>query len=133
MRISDWSSDVCSSDLTFEALRAPLFLPAQRHAAMGAGVEQYSDTAVIAPHDQTGILPRIATDKIARIGNFAFVRDRQPGTGEYSLHFQIEDFLIVMNAKRNLSPFKIDQFAYGCAVGTQIGRASCRERVCQYV
>src|SRR3546814_4723272 len=89
MRISDWSSDVCSSDLT----------------------------AVIAPHDQTGILPRIATDKIARIGNFAFVRDRQPGTGEYSLHFQIEDFLIVMNAKRNLSPFKIDQFAYGCAVG----------------
>src|SRR3546814_17445352 len=29
---------------TFEALRAPLFLPAQRNAAMGAGVEQYSDT-----------------------------------------------------------------------------------------
>src|SRR3546814_3183977 len=53
MRISDWSSDVCSSDLT----------------------------------------------------------------GEYSLHFQIEDFLIVMDAKRNLSPFKIDQFAYGRAVG----------------
>src|SRR3546814_2599241 len=24
----------------------------------------------------------------SRIGNFAFVRDRQPGTGEYSLHFQ---------------------------------------------
>src|SRR3546814_13618503 len=66
---------------TFEALRAPLFLPAQRHAAMGAGVEQYSDTAVIAPHDQTGILLRIATDKIARTGNFAFVRDRQPGPG----------------------------------------------------
>src|SRR3546814_6280225 len=84
---------------------------------MRAGVEQYSDTAVIAPYDQTGILPRIATDKIARIGNFAFVRDRQPGTGEYSLHFQIEDFLIVMDAKRNLSPFKIDQFAYGRAVG----------------
>src|SRR3546814_18372647 len=91
---------------TFEALRAPLFLPAQRHAAMGAGVEQYSDTAVIAPHDQTGILPSIATDKIARIGNFAFVRDRQPGTGEYSPHFQLEYFLLVLNAKRNFHPIQ---------------------------
>src|SRR3546814_21152934 len=68
---------------TFEALRAPLFLPAQRHAAMGAGVEQYRDPAVIAPRDPTGILHCIATDKLARHGKLGFVIDRLPGTGAH--------------------------------------------------
>src|SRR3546814_14307694 len=33
MRISDWSSDVCSSDLSMTALRAPRIMLARRRAA----------------------------------------------------------------------------------------------------
>src|SRR3546814_2683359 len=78
MRISDWSSDVCSSDLRAVDL--------QRHgpdvgAALGRGAD-------------AGPLPDVGL--------------RRHGAGKLGL------------GRR-------------CRAGREIGRASCRERVCQYV
>src|SRR3546814_9419694 len=70
MRISDWSSDVCSSDLNRPCANAPLSTKAGAAALLGASVR-----------GRIGAAPTLAS-----IGN-----------------------------------------------GWQIGRASCRERVCQYV
>src|SRR3546814_19993688 len=100
MRISDWSSDVFSSDLRLNARRV---VPAQmqvgvdeaRHERRAAPVD-----AVSASHAPTvaAALPRDAFDAVALDGHLAGVGRVAGG---------IED--------------------------AQIGRASCRERVCQYV
>src|SRR3546814_4216063 len=84
MRISDWSSDVCSSDLLFIAIteRRPLALW-QRHRTL----------ALV---DEDGV---VITDR--RLGRFATL------------------------------PIVIGDGAPERA--KEIGRASCRERVCQYV
>src|SRR3546814_4141990 len=84
MRISDWSSDVCSSDLLLEA------------RAVGVAGE---DVGVIA---------------------------RQRGDGERlaaTARAEIDDGV----ARRGV------QSGGGILARGEIGRASCRERVCQYV
>src|SRR3546814_20577450 len=85
MRISDWSSDVCSSDLFCQTIMGPscgLVL-----ADLGADVIK--------------IEPAPGGDKTRRLAGFA------------------AGFFTCFNRnKRSLA---------------QIGRASCRERVCQYV
>src|SRR3546814_4663421 len=88
MRISDWSSDVCSSDL----------LPAQRkrqlrgRAGPGEGRVDVGDEAV---------------------GVVQPVPDLAGGVTEQVVREQLRLF--------------------GADAVTEIGRASCRERVCQYV
>src|SRR3546814_5209029 len=81
MRISEWSSDVCSSDLQGFLLSAPALPPLQ---------QEYENALRQAERPGTGIHP--GTDAPASI------------------------------SVRNLD------VAYD-----EIGRASCRERVCQYV
>src|SRR3546814_8917719 len=87
MRISDWSSDVCSSDLTGK----------MRVVAIGARER--------ARHRQFGQRPQQRV--VAQVG------------GDVALHVVAERTLEIPA----LRPLVIDQ----------IGRASCRERVCQYV
>src|SRR3546814_14729305 len=88
MRISDWSSDVCSSDL--EDLPAPKFVNDDpRHLA---GVDD-------------GLCDR----------------DRECDNFVESL------------AVENPEPVRSSDFNEMFATGLEIGRASCRERVCQYV
>src|SRR3546814_9400592 len=79
MRISDWSSDVCSSDLSGRYCRACL-----RGAADGSCRSRRTATTTRTPMLSQGAVP-------VRSDNFERRR------------------------------------------GTEIGRASCRERVCQYV
>src|SRR3546814_3263420 len=97
MRISDWSSDVCSSDLIAQIL-AFLGVRPQWEPASGrvTGFE-------ILP---LSVLERPRVDVTVRISGF--FRDAFP--------HQID---LIDSAVR--------------AVAAQIGRASCRERVCQYV
>src|SRR3546814_4115539 len=85
MRISDWSSDVCSSDLEQPHLEQPVRGPVQPQRP-DAGIK----------HD----LPTRSRGGIARL-------DRIEITGQPAEH--------------------------GDPLLWQIGRASCRERVCQYV
>src|SRR3546814_6847968 len=85
MRISDWSSDVCSSDLL------GLICP----AAQGAEARWASGIPVLAAPDLVSLLNHLkGTQQLP-----------EPARGEVEL----------------------------AAPGPEIGRASCRERVCQYV
>src|SRR3546814_1274952 len=83
MRISDWSSDVCSSDL-----------------------EKISDALPIEETDRT-----IASDKVE-------------GTAVYDLDGE---------RLGHIHNFMIDKHSGEVLYAVKIGRASCRERVCQYV
>src|SRR3546814_9180986 len=78
MRISDWSSDVCSSDLCCDTSPRGLDLPGDaEHWDFGVGAGFYVDAT------------------------------QAPWSGHYRMGSYVND--------------------------EQIGRASCRERVCQYV
>src|SRR3546814_2135823 len=97
MRISDWSSDVCSSDLKFTGNDADL-IPG------GALVVKCGKNGrVILPGDRDG--PFLALRQIWR----------RPGPLQVFRELA-DDLLIVRPAGLK-----------------EIGRASCRERVCQYV
>src|SRR3546814_9610913 len=105
MRISDWSSDVCSSDLLkfvtannyFEALSA-------------------QDTAV----ELSGQLKTIAVS-LMKIANDLRWMNSGPlaGLGEIELP--------TLQPGSSIMPGKVNP------VIPEIGRASCRERVCKYV
>src|SRR3546814_6877568 len=87
MRISDWSSDVCSSDLLVE--------------------REQQQLAVLAHHGH-----RIALDAAADAG---LGRRRDV------------EYLLAAAGRRQHLGLGTDEAA------AEIGRASCRERVCQYV
>src|SRR3546814_3355221 len=111
MRISDWSSDVCSSDLRAPGNPrfAPSGLPARRRRGYDVSARQ------------RGIMPRVT---------FKYpdgqTREVTPPSG-----------LTILEIAR-----KFDIDIEGACEGSlacstchviEIGRASCRERVCQYV
>src|SRR3546814_11310456 len=99
MRISDWSSDVCSSDLH----------TARDGKPFAGGVSFYTPFGVMY---STNITP-----------------DPKTGIGQWSF----DDFYQAM--KHGMRPdgeSLYPAFPY-TSFAKQIGRASCRERVCQYV
>src|SRR3546814_20790663 len=110
MRISDWSSDVCSSDLLG---RGP-----------GEGTvkaqlpDAHSDFIFAVAGEEMGLIACLII-----LGLFAFVvlRGFSRLLGENSL--------FVMLAASGL----LVQFGLQAFINLEIGRASCRERVCQYV
>src|SRR3546814_19054036 len=99
MRISDWSSDVCSSDLFAEDLEV--------------------DAVIVAPAPRSCVGDVFQIDGVV-IGDPKAAAHDRPVLGE------------LQRETPDLEPRK------GGAVlligfARQIGRASCRERVCQYV
>src|SRR3546814_2828645 len=87
MRISDWSSDVCSSDLL---------------GATGTGKKpRFGKRQEIGPQDH-GIDPSLVDER-------------------------------ALNVVHTLKQSGFQAYIVGGAVRDQIGRASCRESVCQYV
>src|SRR3546814_14010890 len=107
MRISDWSSDVCSSDLA----AVPL---------------DFFDIVVAppAPYPKLFALPRQPVgDAEHAIGLYASALVRDGGTLQVGIG-ALSDALCHALALRH-----VDNAAYRRA----IGRASCRERVCQSV
>src|SRR3546814_14984149 len=105
MRISDWSSDVCSSDLLTEACSLRL-----------SGEPR--------PQDVQGVADR--RERIAQLVR----EDRQ----EFVL-------ALIVEAQTLFGFGKVEEIAADLVLATtrpqcgvhEIGRASCRERVCQYV
>src|SRR3546814_16118864 len=97
MRISDWSSDVCSSDLQIEQARARIFAVALLGAVALGAEHQY---AVCGD-------PAIATRQQARAHR--------------------------LRQRRGLRNIEAQLHRGRYLVDVQIGRASCRERVCKYV
>src|SRR3546814_15007216 len=105
MRISDWSSDVCSSDLDRGVV--------ERLAGDPAACRPGRDDD--ARHTETGA-DRQVIDK--------FPRRARGGNGRRDMIEQ-PIILVVLEDEDGLGP--------DVRVGGEIGRASCRERVCKYV
>src|SRR3546814_14136395 len=101
MRISDWSSDVCSSDLATHL----------RQCGMKAHPKDAGVTA-----SGRRLVEHMMHDKKMEGGKLPFLLARGIG----------ETFLARDVALDSVAAF-LDRTI------TQIGRASCRERVCQYV
>src|SRR3546814_1569286 len=100
MRISDWSSDVCSSDLR-ALVRDP----------------DYADDLV-----QSCLVRAIGA-----------LETWEPGTNMRAWLFTILRNVLINEYRRaQRSPVQIKDMLEGGAA-MKIGRASCRERVCQYV
>src|SRR3546814_11894392 len=102
MRISDWSSDVCSSDLIGDPHDAP---PEAGDEALGYRLGQ-----------QVGFLLRRAHQHASEVF--------QSKIGNRNLTPQQFSVLVTLLERREIAQTRL---------GGQIGRASCRERVCQYV
>src|SRR3546814_13097351 len=108
MRISDWSSDVCSSDLKHGYLFASSSVPAQTleagvlHVRLDEG--QIDEVRIEGPR------------------NASVEAMLSPMKGTAPTKSEIERRLMLADDLPGVEIGKV-----------QIGRASCRERVCQYV
>src|SRR3546814_2171955 len=103
MRIRYWSSDVCSSDLDEGHLLAPHHAGSARDAETRR-IGVATLTDLCARGRKRGIAPVIATQRLAKLNS--------------SVVSELQNFLVGLNV------FDRD---------IEIGRASCREGVCQYV
>src|SRR3546814_1359395 len=108
MRISDWSSDVCSSDL----FAAPLIAGEIIGNSMGIGFASMIDP-------QTG-------RSSAALSNFL-------STMLTLLFLSVNGHLILVDMLVKSYDAMPPGAAWMAPERLQIGRASCRERVCQYV
>src|SRR3546814_18143315 len=105
MRISDWSSDVCSSDLLVAARRIDL-------PDAFALLERLADL-----DRETRKLPRHGRAQVERI---------EVAPRDLEARFKRGRRRALLREMARLEPF-------GGRPAVQIGRASCRERVCKYV
>src|SRR3546814_12831562 len=111
MRISDWSSDACSSDLGSGLLSAPVLLCVVTQPASANN-----------RHGITTRSKRMRSPLVLPLAKFGAASGA------------------VGNLPRQLATGRVDVVAAGpsqpgqhAGIEQQIGRASCRERVCQYV
>src|SRR3546814_14468812 len=105
MRISDWSSDVCSSDLTdFDpAIRPVREVPDLAGFNYLAAADGDNGSTSSFFYQRPG-----TTTKYVTLGGF--------------VHLSFDDKGNITNTEHGAAVF-----------GDEIGRVSCRERVCQYV
>src|SRR3546814_2453564 len=106
MRISDWSSDVCSSDL-YRVLTAV-------------------DAALMVIDAANGVEPQtIRLLQVCRARNTPII------TFINKLDREVQEPLdLLSEIEEHLG---MDAVPFSWPVGMEIGRAACRERVCQYV
>src|SRR3546814_1745414 len=97
MRISDWSSDVCSSDLSSMMAPTPATSAEGARFAIGSGGSNRIRTAVL------------------------------------QVLVNLLDVGLPMAAATEAARLHIEGEAVANIEAAEIGRASCRERVCQYV
>src|SRR3546814_11260782 len=119
MRISDWSSDVCSSDL-HDAELGELVLWGQGDTHLKVVVERLRNRFKL--NVETG-RPAIAYRETIRRSAEQHARHKKQSGG----HGQFADIKVWVEGLPRGAGF---QFADTIV---EIGRASCRERVCQYV
>src|SRR3546814_11242453 len=126
MRISDWSSDVCSSDLAFRTYE-------------DFGRIRTKTWSVFANADAE------LTDQLKLTVGVRYTEDKQRYNGcsrdfngnmlpnvnvvNRALYFQTYGVLAPEIAEGQCNTFDPETGTFG----EEIGRASCRERVCQYV
>src|SRR3546814_16732105 len=109
MRISDWSSDVCSSDL-----RDP------QRSAEAMTADGWLRTGDLGDIDELGRLRITGRAK----------EQFKTSKGKYVAPAPIENLL---GANSRIEAVCVAGADYAQPFALQIGRATCRERVCQYV
>src|SRR3546814_10083017 len=110
MRIMDWSSDVCSSDLSLAARVDHRFEMAVDHVLHSRG------RVILCGMGKSGIISHKIAATLMSTGTPSFYM--HPGEayhGDLGMVTPEDTFVAISNS------------------GEKIGRASCRERVCQYV
>src|SRR3546814_15509901 len=125
MRISDWSSDVCSSDLRL------------------SGTYSESDTSVRTSFFARGALTSVATPKYynklrsIELGSEGPLMQLPGGEARLALGVGYRSNTLNTDSRRVIGSVEtlIDVFSETRAVGcaSAFGSAPCRERVCQYV
>src|SRR3546814_11859206 len=125
MRISDWSSDVCSSDLFVRILTEP----------KASLTRQYVELM-----NTEGVSLSFAPDAVDRLAEIAAqVNERQENIGARRLHTVLERLLDTLSfeAPDKSGTVAIDRAYVDTHLGAlgqdQIGRASWREQVWRYV
>src|SRR3546814_2599529 len=126
MRISDWSSDVCSSDL------AAAMASAQRQTLADIEILVVDDAST----DGTlAVAQRLAAGDL-RVSVISGGRNRGPaGARNLGLAVAAGEWIALLDADDAFEPERLARLvplARQCGAD-KIGRASCRERVCQYV
>src|SRR3546814_1092244 len=119
MRISDWSSDVCSSDLNAGPGRTDAYATGRR----GLPAETLAYVRQIAP--ELG-----ASDGPSSVPAPALAA---PGWRDASLFAARPQVTDTAETRTVAAPTLRNEAAPPPVRTMQIGRASCRERVCQYV
>src|SRR3546814_13520200 len=122
MRISDWSSDVCSSDLhdlafLFELERAAAELQPKPHVAI---------SSINRGADKAGFCRNEAPFKARRVNDIAASLTRQLENERF--HFEQGDPDEWRKTVKSIGSSLRDTWEIA-----EIGRASCRARVCRYV
>src|SRR3546814_12949930 len=114
MRISDWSSDVCSSDLLTGVKASPALR--KRHRAKRETDDVPIDPKL--PYDDNNIFAKILRGEIPS-------KKVYEDDGIYAFHD--------INPQAPVPVLVIPKGRYVCWIDfTEIGRASCRESGCQY-
>src|SRR3546814_15756841 len=110
MRISDWSSDVCSSDLVVARVDAPQPAAASRLLELVQAAQGGLHLVGADSHVLPGLLRLPGLQRALGVGDALAL-------GEYFLR----------------EPVDLRPVGLGPGRGAEIGRASCRERAWQYV
>src|SRR3546814_17407180 len=118
MRISDWSSDVCSSDFTHAASDANAFAVAQGALAR---------PTILADPLENG--EQFLNIKL----RFRIKRDGKLGNQFRIFARELEKLVLVLREARDVGVAPWEQCRAGLGGGRrrEIGRGWCRERVCQ--
>src|SRR3546814_12601242 len=126
MRISDWSSDGCSSDL--QTAKQSIQTARQQSESVRATLSGHVD----APAEQQPEVQRAqaALDRALLNLGYTTVRAPQAGIVTKVNQLQVGDFV---SASRPVFTLVGQRLWVEGNFKEKIGRASCRERVCQYV
>src|SRR3546814_14758126 len=123
MRISDWSSDVCSSDLALAFQGEGRLVDDARLRAVDRGSGEWIVPAAGYSEQRFSPHAQINVDTVKRLG-LAWYADLGTDRGVEATPIVVDRILY------NITPWNVTT-AYDAV--TEIGRASCRERACQYV
>src|SRR3546814_19607793 len=123
MRISDWSSDVCSSDL-HEGAAAQRALRVEYRLHKGFEIARLLENRhLLAQAGGAGLLVLERPDGDGTQGH--------AGSGLRQMAGQVMAYAGLRHQDHGMQAG--DALVDGDAAADEIGRASCRERVCQYV
>src|SRR3546814_8943369 len=122
MRISDWSSDVCSSDL--KAVYRRLGCPVRPGSAVFLDVLARARDAGAAPPAPQHLYPALVEALRAQRQSMSDL-ENEPILSVDGAYATPRATLVALRPPRCLQE--------ALPVVREIGRASCRERVCQYV